>query len=82
MRLLIPMPNFLYLQGECWFDPKMPVDASPKDRKLVNSSETLKERLGTLQENALLFARGCVSKSNVKVVNRQPDYEFFISRKC
>ncbi|XP_034701001.1 uncharacterized protein LOC117926020 [Vitis riparia] len=69
-------------QGECWFDLKIPVDASSKDSKLVNSSETLKERLRTLQENAWLFARGCVSKNNVKAVNRQPDYEFFISRKC
>lgn len=81
LPMSVTSPNFLYLQGECWFDPKISVDSSSKDCKLVNSSETLKERLRTLQENASLFARGCVFKNNVKVVNQQPDYEFFISRK-
>ncbi|XP_059449017.1 uncharacterized protein LOC132180275 [Corylus avellana] len=68
-------------QGECWFDPKIPVETTLKESTPSNGSEILKERLRTLEENALLFARGCVRKNNVMAFNRQPDYEFFSSRK-
>ena len=33
-------------QGECWFDPKIFLNASLKDGKFVYISETLKERFG------------------------------------
>ncbi|KAL5731135.1 hypothetical protein ACHQM5_003893 [Ranunculus cassubicifolius] len=59
-------------QGEGWFHPKC---------SAFNSSEILKERLRTLEESALIFARGCVYKENVQVTNRQSDFEFFLSRK-
>ncbi|KAK6918970.1 Protein of unknown function DUF789 [Dillenia turbinata] len=68
-------------QGEYWFSPKFPDESSLKDLAPLNSSEILRERLRTLEENALLFARGYVVKGQVKVVNQQPDYEFFMSRK-
>ncbi|OVA13183.1 Protein of unknown function DUF789 [Macleaya cordata] len=67
-------------QGECWFCPKKPFEYS-KGCTTFNSSEILKERLSTLEETALLFARGCIYKDDIKVTNRQPDYEFFLSRK-
>ncbi|KAF9590360.1 hypothetical protein IFM89_033886 [Coptis chinensis] len=68
-------------QGECWFYPKVPTESFSKIITPFSSSEVLKERLRTLEENALLFARGCVDKGHAKVTNRQPDYEFFLSRK-
>ncbi|XP_062151791.1 uncharacterized protein LOC133860136 isoform X2 [Alnus glutinosa] len=68
-------------QGECWFNPKIPVETTLKESTPFNISEILKERLRILEENALRFARGCVCKNNVMAFNRQPDYEFFISRK-
>ncbi|XP_041002324.1 uncharacterized protein LOC121248037 isoform X1 [Juglans microcarpa x Juglans regia] len=68
-------------QGECWFNRKIPVETSLKESRPFNGSEILKERLKKLEENALLFSRGCVYKNNVMSFNRQPDYEFFLSRK-
>ncbi|XP_010247881.1 PREDICTED: uncharacterized protein LOC104590823 isoform X2 [Nelumbo nucifera] len=68
-------------QGECWFYPKKHVESSFKEFMPFNGSEILKERLRTLEKTAFLFARGCVFKDNVEVTNRQPDYEFFLSRK-
>ncbi|KAH7532954.1 hypothetical protein FEM48_Zijuj04G0078200 [Ziziphus jujuba var. spinosa] len=62
-------------QGECWFDPKISSD-------IFNGSAILKERLETLEANASLFARGLGWKDNVMEYNKQPDYEFFISRKA
>lgn len=67
-------------QGECWFYPNKP-SHSFEGSVCLNTSEILKERLKTLEETALLFARGYVYKDNVEFVNRQPDYEFFLSRK-
>ncbi|KAG2717155.1 hypothetical protein I3760_03G160200 [Carya illinoinensis] len=69
------------LQGECWFNQKIPVETSLKESTPFTGSEILKERLKKLEENALLFSRGCVYKNNAMAVNRQPDYEFFLSRK-
>lgn len=63
------------MQGECWFDPKISSD-------IFNGSAILKERLETLEANASLFARGLGWKDNVMEYNKQPDYEFFISRKA
>ncbi|XP_008230192.2 PREDICTED: uncharacterized protein LOC103329493 [Prunus mume] len=60
-------------RGEGWFDPKIPTAS--------NSAEILKERLRTLEANAIRFGRGCVFKDKVMVFNRHPDYEFFNSRK-
>ncbi|KAG6722439.1 hypothetical protein I3843_03G162000 [Carya illinoinensis] len=68
-------------QGECWFNQKIPVETSLKESTPFNGSEILKERLKKLEENAQLFSRGCVYKNNVMAFNRQPDYEFFLSRK-
>lgn len=68
-------------QGECWFDATVPLKSSLKESMPLNSSQILSEQLKTLEKNALLFSRGCVYKNDVKVSNRQPDYEFFVSRK-
>ncbi|XP_077254026.1 uncharacterized protein LOC143892989 [Tasmannia lanceolata] len=68
-------------QGECWFSPKMPAGCSSNGFMSFCNSEILKERLRSLEETALLLARGFVFKDHVKVANRQPDYEFFLSRK-
>lgn len=62
-------------EGECWFYPKDLVESS------FRNSEILKQRLRTLEEAAVIFARGSVYKDHVRVTNRQPDYEFFLSRK-
>lgn len=70
-----------YLQGECWFNPKIPVETSLKESTPFNGSEILKERLKKLEENTQLFSRGCVYKNNAMTFNRQPDYEFFLTRK-
>ncbi|OMO78035.1 hypothetical protein CCACVL1_14696 [Corchorus capsularis] len=67
-------------QGECWFQPRhSPVNATSEIPGL-SPSAILKERLRTLEETASLMARGVVSKGNQRSVNRQPDYEFFLSR--
>jgi len=65
------------LQGELWFSPNSKAQSSFREL----TSTLVKERLGTLEENALGFARGMVCKDNVTIPNRQPDFEFFLSRK-
>ncbi|CAN0896941.1 hypothetical protein LINGRAHAP2_LOCUS18810 [Linum grandiflorum] len=70
----------LNTQGECWFNLKRRAENSPKQSS-VGDSEILKRRLQTLEGNASLLARGCVTKDNIKVNNRQSDYEFFVSRR-
>ncbi|XP_042502824.1 uncharacterized protein LOC122080034 [Macadamia integrifolia] len=60
-------------QGEYWFHLKETSSSSP--------SEILKQRLGTLEQTASIMARASVNKGNLKSVNRQPDYEFFLSRR-
>ncbi|KAH9603907.1 hypothetical protein KSS87_017991 [Heliosperma pusillum] len=64
-------------QAELWFSLNMESESSLGQM----SSTVLKERLGILEENAKLFARGTVFKDHIMVTNRQPDYEFFMSRK-
>ncbi|XP_074284945.1 uncharacterized protein LOC141610647 isoform X2 [Silene latifolia] len=64
-------------QAELWFSLNMETESSLGQM----SSAVLKERLRTLEENANFFARGSVFKDRVMVTNRQPDYEFFMSRK-
>ncbi|XXG59433.1 hypothetical protein AAC387_Pa04g1525 [Persea americana] len=68
-------------QAKCWFNPKKHSYSPSKESAPSNTSDILTERLRTLEEAALLFARGYVYKGNVKVANHQPDYEFFLSRK-
>ncbi|KAM2107946.1 hypothetical protein ACFX1Q_024857 [Malus domestica] len=67
--------------GECWFEPKTP-SVHSSNESTSNSVEILKEMLRTLDDNALRFGRGCVYKDHVMVSNRQPDYNFFSSRKA
>ncbi|KAI3869002.1 hypothetical protein MKX03_002854 [Papaver bracteatum] len=66
--------------GECWFCPSKPIENSQANT-IYNSSDILKERLKTLEETALLFARGSIYKDHVISTNRQLDYEFFRARK-
>lgn len=62
-------------------DLKVPEESSFKDSSLFDRSEILREQLRILEENASLFARGCVWTDGIKVVNRHKDYEFFSSHK-
>ncbi|KAI3994855.1 hypothetical protein MKX01_037406 [Papaver californicum] len=66
--------------GECWFCPSKPIENS-KANAIFNSSDILKVRLKTLEETALLFARGSIYKDRVISTNQQLDYEFFRGRK-
>ncbi|XP_029122550.1 uncharacterized protein [Elaeis guineensis] len=68
-------------QGECWFCPKKSAGSVLIDGTFFDISEILKERLRTLEETSALFARGHVRKYQIRTPNRQPDYEFFLSRK-
>ncbi|KAK9106332.1 hypothetical protein Syun_022343 [Stephania yunnanensis] len=66
-------------QNEGWFQLRQPV--ATRAEQTMNYSELLKERLRTLQEAANVMARGVVRKGNERATNRQPDYEFFLSRR-
>lgn len=68
-------------QGECWFQLRKPELTQTRENAHANYSGILKERLRTLEQTASLMARAVVpKKGNLTSVNRQPDYEFFLSR--
>ncbi|GLT77793.1 hypothetical protein SLA2020_493510 [Shorea laevis] len=69
-------------QGECWFQPRNSKLNQTLESQGLNPSEILKERLRTLEDTASVMARAIVSKGNQTTVNRHPDYEFFLSRRC
>lgn len=66
-------------QDELWFLPKLKIGERPAFKALA--SQLVRDRIMTLEENALFFARGLVNKDHGRVANRQPDFEFFKSRK-
>ncbi|XP_057514397.1 uncharacterized protein LOC130796123 isoform X2 [Actinidia eriantha] len=68
-------------QGECWFQLRQSALSHTTKRPNSNPSGILKERLRTLEQTASLMARAVVTKGNLSSVNRQPDYEFFLSRR-
>ncbi|KAI7985160.1 hypothetical protein LOK49_LG14G00012 [Camellia lanceoleosa] len=68
-------------QGECWFQLRQSAQCQTTEIPNLNPSGILKERLRTLEQTASLMARAVVSKGNLPSVNRQPDYEFFLSRR-
>ena len=68
-------------QGECWFQLRQSALSHTTKNPNSNSSGILKERLRTLEQTASLMARAVVTKGNLSSVNRQPDYEFFLSRR-
>ncbi|KAH7852492.1 hypothetical protein Vadar_025428 [Vaccinium darrowii] len=69
-------------QGECWFQLRKPELTQTREIAHANYSGILKERLRTLEQTASLMARAVVpKKGNLTSVNRQPDYEFFLSRR-
>ncbi|KAG1347219.1 hypothetical protein COCNU_06G010480 [Cocos nucifera] len=78
---VLGMQSYNAQQGECWFRPKKSAGSVLIDGTFFDSSEILKERLRTLEETSALFARGHVRKDQIRTPNRQPDYEFFLSRK-
>ncbi|KAL2555313.1 Uncharacterized protein Fot_00052 [Forsythia ovata] len=63
-------------QGECWFRPRL-----PEKILTANNPGILKERLRTLEQTASLMARAVIMRGGQAFVNRQPDYEFFLSRR-
>ncbi|XVF30309.1 hypothetical protein REPUB_Repub16aG0045600 [Reevesia pubescens] len=67
-------------QGECWFQPRHPTMNKVSETQGLSPSGILKERLRTLEETASLMSRAIVNKGNQTLVNRHPDYEFFLSR--
>ncbi|KAF8014642.1 hypothetical protein BT93_H0447 [Corymbia citriodora subsp. variegata] len=68
-------------QNECWFQLKPSALSHRKEVLSLDPSRILKERLRTLEEVASLMATGAVTKGDCRAVNRQPDYEFFLSRR-
>lgn len=69
-------------QGECWLQPRNLTESQSKAIPNLNHFEILKEQLRTLEHTASVMARAEVVKGNATSVNRQPDYEFFLSRSC
>ncbi|XAR55214.1 hypothetical protein NMG60_11035224 [Bertholletia excelsa] len=67
-------------QGECWFQPRQSTHNQILEIINLKPSEIVKERLRTLEQTASLMARAVVTKGSQSYVNRQPDYEFFLSR--
>lgn len=65
------------IESDFWFSPNIEAESILGEL----TSSVLKERLRILEANAQLFARGMVSRDDKMVANRQPDYEFFMSRK-
>lgn len=63
-------------QGECWFRPRLPEKIPTAETRGI-----LKERLRTLEQTASLMARAVILKGSQTFANRQPDYEFFLSRR-
>ncbi|XP_030553261.1 uncharacterized protein LOC115757248 isoform X2 [Rhodamnia argentea] len=68
-------------QSECWFELKPSALSQRKEVSSLDPSKILKERLRTLEEVASLMATAAVTKGGRSMVNRQPDYEFFLSRR-
>ncbi|KAM7482861.1 hypothetical protein LguiB_007444 [Lonicera macranthoides] len=65
-------------QGECWFRPRYSETAVASN---LNLAGVLQDRLRTLEHTASLMARATVTKGSETYMNRQPDYEFFLSRR-
>ncbi|CAI9773862.1 unnamed protein product [Fraxinus pennsylvanica] len=63
-------------QGECWFRPRLPEKIPTADTRRI-----LKERLRILEQTTSLMAHAVILKGSQTFVNRQPDYEFFLSRR-
>ncbi|OVA12101.1 Protein of unknown function DUF789 [Macleaya cordata] len=68
-------------QAECWFRLRPSLVTQKEETSNFNRSEILKERLRTLEKTACAMARTVVSKGNQSSINRQSDYEFFVSRR-
>ncbi|GAA0138450.1 hypothetical protein LIER_00198 [Lithospermum erythrorhizon] len=68
-------------QGECWFNPRQPTEHKKNGVMDLDSSHVLKERIRTLEHTASVMARATVTTGSQTFVNRQPDYEFFLSRR-
>lgn len=68
------------MQGECWFQQRNSV-IQTEENPCFDSSEILRERLRTLEQTASVMARASIHKGDQKSINRQPDYEFFLSRR-
>uniref|UniRef100_A0A7N0TGG0 Uncharacterized protein n=2 Tax=Kalanchoe fedtschenkoi TaxID=63787 RepID=A0A7N0TGG0_KALFE len=67
--------------SEGWFRPLDHKVEKASDTTGLSVSETLKERLRTLEHTATLLATSTVSRDNTTLVNRHPDYDFFTSRR-
>ncbi|CAM8911644.1 unnamed protein product [Rhodiola kirilowii] len=80
VEVVSPIVGLLSCNAQCegWFQP---MDLKASDTARLSLSETIKERLKTLEHTATLLATSTVSKGDLTSVNRHPDYDFFTSRR-
>ncbi|CAN4100582.1 unnamed protein product [Withania somnifera] len=69
-------------QGECWFQPRHSTEHL-KEVALDNSdaASVLQDRIKTLEQTAYHISRAVRTIGAETLVNRHPDYEFFLSRR-
>ncbi|KAF3672038.1 hypothetical protein T459_17879 [Capsicum annuum] len=71
-------------QGECWFQPRHSAEHHPKEAVTLDSNapSVLRDRLKTLEQTASFMSRAVRMNGAETLVNKHPDYEFFLSRRC
>ncbi|XP_009622443.1 uncharacterized protein [Nicotiana tomentosiformis] len=67
-------------QGECWFQPRHCADHLKEVTLDSDPCSVLRDRLKTLEQTASLMSRAVRTSGTETLVNRHPDYEFFLSR--
>ncbi|XP_060204316.1 uncharacterized protein LOC132632407 [Lycium barbarum] len=69
-------------QGECWFQPRQSADNLTEQSLDTDLHTVLRDRLRTLEQTASIMSRAVTKIGNDTLVNKHPDYEFFLSRRC
>ncbi|XP_016476521.1 uncharacterized protein LOC107798077 isoform X1 [Nicotiana tabacum] len=68
-------------QGECWFQPRHSIDDLTEELLDMDLHTVLRERIRTLEQTASIMSRAVRKIGSDTLVNRHPDYEFFLSRR-
>nr|XP_016442028.1 PREDICTED: uncharacterized protein LOC107767510 [Nicotiana tabacum] len=68
-------------QGECWFQPRHSADDLTEEFLDMDLHTVLRERIRTLEQTASIMSRAVRKIGSDTLVNRHPDYEFFLSRR-
>ncbi|KAK4350707.1 hypothetical protein RND71_030020 [Anisodus tanguticus] len=68
-------------QGECWFQPRHSADDLTEEFLDMDLHTVLSERLRTLEQTASIMSRAVRKIGSDTLVNKHPDYEFFLSRR-